>query len=47
MPEVERKRVTSRYARHADAGSGANEEKGWYRVKQGEERRKSSGGEWC
>lgn len=28
MPEVEHERVTSRCARHADAESGANEERG-------------------
>lgn len=27
MPEVEHERVTSRCARHADAGSGASEER--------------------
>lgn len=28
MPKVEHERVTSRCARHADAGNGANEERG-------------------
>lgn len=46
MPEVEHERVTSRCARHTDAESGANEERGDTESNKKKEK-ESLGGEWC